>query len=209
MNFEIYSYVSLDLNPEVSYYQNKVFDRFGLKINQISGYALTDEDKYIEHGEYFSEVMNRFDNEYFIFFDVDCIPTDIGFLTRILHEIENKHTLSGAVGCANHINTLDLYIHSCFFGCSKKLFLDCGSPDLKHFEHGDTAQRFTQVCRQLNKTCIYWDVTDSEDFVWDLIPTNKKFVHGTTYENLIYHQFEIRKPEQQYTYIKKCKSLLL
>lgn len=208
MNYGIYSYASVDLDDEILFYQRKIFENIGLKINQIIGYALTDDDKYKEHGEYFSEIINRNTEDYFIFFDVDCIPLSIDFLKKIQNDIQDGNTLSGAIGCANHINNMELYVHSCFLGTSKKLFKDCGSPDLKFFENGDTAQRFTQICKQLNKKCIFWNVTNSKDLIWDLIPVNKKFGHGTIYENQIYHQFEIRKQIYQSMYIEKCKSIL-
>lgn len=208
MDFGIYSYVSSDLNPEIIFHQEKIFKKFGLNINYITGYALSDIDKHIEHGESLSDIINTFNHDYFIFFDTDCIPLNVNFLPKLLNDIKDNSTLSGAVGCANHINKLELYVHSCFFGTSKKLFVDCGKPNLKCFENGDTAQILTQRCKTIHKKLVMWNPTESTDFLWDLTPINKKFGHGTVFENVIYHQFEIRKTEQQFDYIEKCKWVL-
>lgn len=208
MNFGIYSYKSKDLNPDISLFQRKVFTHFNLNINQIEGISFSEVDKYREHGQYMMDIINTLDHEYFIFFDVDCIPLNILFLKQILSDIIDNNTLSGAIGCANHINKNDIYVHPCFFGFSKKLYEDCGRSDLKFFNYGDTGQKFTHDCRLYNKRCVFWDITRSDDDIWEISPLNKKFGHGTIFDNKIYHQFEIRDTSQQMNFINKCNNVI-
>jgi hypothetical protein len=90
--------------------------------------------------------------------------------------------------------------------------LDCGEPsfntDRTPLLGCDNMQRFTDVCLNLNKNVIYWNVTDGGNNKWDILSHNMKFGNGTIYENLIYHQFEIRLDTYHEEYINKCIQIL-
>jgi len=198
-DISIYSCASSDLNKEVLYYQKLVFEFFNLEIQQI-----IKED--FVHGLVLDNIIKNCVSENIIIFDVDCIPLKIDFLQKIIHQIKDGNTLSGAVGCANHIDSSFTYIHSCFMAFKKQLYLDCGTPSLNSYGF-DTCGKFTQVCIEKNKNIKYWNITDRGDSIWDT-PDNGKFGHGTVYENLIYDQYEIRKPQYSTPFIKKCKEII-
>ena len=113
----------------------------------------------------------------------------------------------GVIGCANHLNKNDIYVHPSFMFFKPQLYFDCGSPFLHEDHNNDVAQNFTRSCIKNNKKIKYWSNTNSNDYIWDL-PNNTKFGHGTVYEQKVYHQFEIRKQEQHDSFINKCKEVI-
>lgn len=212
MKIGIYSYATDDLNKEILIYQKMVFDKFDLNLNQVvlpkSKPSPGQFYNYDDHPNFIMDVIKKTDVDYFMFFDIDCIPLNESFYEKIVNQIKDKNTLSGAVGCANHKDFTKKYIHPCFMAFSKKLYFDCFSPDLRESDKGDVVQSFTDSCIENNKKIVYWNVTNGGDELWRLPNTNQKFGHGTTYENVIYHQFEIRFEKNHIGFVQKCKEVL-
>jgi hypothetical protein len=198
MTHEIYSFAHINLPKIIVDQQFKVFDKFGLKINQI----INDDT----HGKNLENLIKNCKSDYIVIFDVDCIPLVKNIFDYINDDIQN-YDLVGAIGCANHLNKNDIYVHPSFMFFKPQLYFDCGSPFLHEDHNNDVAQNFTRSCIKNNKKIKYWSNTNSNDYIWDL-PNNTKFGHGTVYEQKVYHQFEIRKQEQHDSFIKKCKLVL-
>lgn len=199
-NVGIYSCAQNNVDTKVLEYQQKVFQKFGLTVQQdiIS----------CSHGAYLNNIVNTTDKEYVIFFDIDCVPTTAKFYPIIKADME-AGILSGAPGCANHFLPDEVYVHPCFMGFSMKLYNECDRPNFEDGHHGDTAQSFTQKCTQLNKPVKYWEITDQGNQIWELKPKNMRFGHGTVFENMIYHQYQIRLGgDIQTQFIEKCKLIL-
>jgi hypothetical protein len=218
MNVGIYSFCTSDLNPNIALYQNKVFNKFNLKINQYIEEPTVDLHQ--QHGRVINKIIEQSKEDYIIIFDIDCIPLKYDFYKKICEQISDNRTLSGARGSSG--NGMRDYIHAGFFGFSKILYTECGSPSMDYFDgeySGDTIQRFTDECIKLNRNIIYWEITNALDNVFYIPSKNEHFGHGTIYENLIYHQFQISCPlkfinsdkhiENQNTFIKKCEEVLL
>lgn len=197
-NYQIFSFAKSDLNPQILTYQKAVFSKLGFNIIQY----ISNES----HAEALHHFINISTSEFIIIFDVDCIPLNKDFCHVILNQIEDKNTLSGVKGCVNHIDLNRFYVHPCFMGFSKSLYYDVGLPSFKEDSNGDVAQSFTEKCIEYNKNIVYWNVTDVQTKKWKL--GNDWFGLGTVYENLIYHQYEIRFPENHPNFIEKCKSIL-
>ena len=198
MTHEIYSFAHINLPKIIVDQQFKVFDKFGLKINQI----INDDT----HGKNLENLIKNCKSDYIVIFDVDCIPLVKNIFDYINDDIQN-YDLVGAIGCANHLNKNDIYVHPSFMFFKPQLYFDCGSPFLHEDHNNDVAQNFTRSCIKNNKKIKYWSNTNSNDYIWYL-PNNTKFGHGTVYEQKVYHQFEIRKQEQHDSFIKKCKLVL-
>lgn len=206
MNVGLYSYAFNNLNSDIIEYQKKVFNKFGLNLKQLI--FQKDSKFHNDHATGLSEIIKNSTEDYLIIFDIDCIPLSIDFYNCILDDVSDNNTLAGAVGCANHKDPNKLYIHPCFMSFNKSLYYECGSPSLSEYESGDVAQKFTDVCLLKNKRIKFWNVSSSLDETWNLKPINKKFGHGTVYEGLIYHQYQIRMAHQQQCFIDKCKQIL-
>lgn len=212
MNVGIYSYSTDDLNEEISKYQKMVFNKFDLDIKQEiltkSKFSFGQTYNYNDHPDCLMNIIKKSNEDFIIFFDVDCVPLKKNFYEIVLDQIKDGNTLAGAVGCSNHKSPTKKYVHPCFMAFSKKLYFDCNSPNLRESETGDVVQNFTDVCIDKNKSIIYWNVTDSINKLWNLPDTNQMFGHGTVYEELIYHQFEIRCESNHLSFINKCKEIL-
>lgn len=199
-NIGIYSCAQSNISNAVLECQQKVFNKFGLAIQQ--------DIVTFSHGEYLNYVVNTTDKEYVIFFDIDCIPLSANFYPIIKADMENGF-LSGAIGCANHLNPNEIYVHPCFMGFSMKLYNECGRPDLGSlFGDYDAGQKFTRHCTDLNKPIKYWEITDGGDLTWPIAPRNMSFGHPTIFENMIYHQWHARVGIYQEMFIDKCHQLL-
>jgi hypothetical protein len=195
----IYSCAKNNISMEVVDLQRRVFSLYGLSIQQ----DIVD----CSHGDYLNQVLNSTTKDYVIFFDIDCIPLSADFYPIIKSDMENG-LLSGAIGCANHLNPHEVYVHPCFMGFSMQLYNTCGRPDLRNTHIHDTAQSFTKQCIDANQSVKYWEISDGGDGAWNMSPRNIRFGHGTVYENMIYHQYESRIEQYQHAFIKKCKSIL-
>lgn len=200
MKIGIYSYAHADLDNQIGFYQKKVFDKLGIPLTQIISNK--------SHPAALESIILRSTDDYILFFDVDCIPLTNEFLSIICSQIQDGHTLAGAIQSANHLNKFKSYVGPCFCGFSKKLYQDCGSPSFVEYVDGDVMQRFTDKCVIFNKAVKYWMVTHSGDELWEIPSHGLKFGHETIYENIIYHQFEIRNRTQHATFIEKCKSII-
>jgi hypothetical protein len=200
MNVGIYSFAHETLNKEISFYQKQVFDKMKLPIIQVISSA--------RHPKVLETIIRQSKNDYIIFFDIDCIPLTPDFFPIICNQIKDHGILSGAIQCANHLDKMRPYVAPCFCGFSKRLYEQCGNPSLSEWERGDVMQKFTDECIRFNKSINYWMITDSGDSIWSLSSHNLRYGHGTIYENMIYHQFQIRFENQQELFTKKCQELL-
>lgn len=200
MKIEIYSYARTNLDKQIAYYQKLVFDKLEIPLLQI----ITSET----HAKALENIVLESNANYILNFDVDCIPLTKNFLPIICNQIRDHNTLAGAIQSANHLNRFKSYVGPCFCGFSKKLYTDCGSPSFVEYVEGDVMQKFTDECVRFNKIIKYWMVTSGGDELWEISSYGLKFGHGTIYENMIYHQFEIRNKFQHAGFIEKCKEVL-
>ncbi len=214
MNTGIYSYYNDDLNPDIAIYQKKVFDKFKIPINQIVGKSAVHNGiiNREDHPNALTSIIKNSNEDYIIFFDIDCIPLSFNFYNILINQIKDNVTLAGAIQCANHIDKNKSYVSPGFCGFSKQLYYDCGQPsfntDRTAISGCDNMQRFTDICLSLNKNIQYWNVTDSGNKKWFINSHKTMFGNGTIYENMIYHQFEIINSENHKPFIEKCKSIL-
>ena len=204
MNIGIYSYAHSSLNDEIAFYQKLVFDKFSISIKQI----ISDDN----HPTILEKIICDSTEDYLIFFDIDCIPLDRIFFEKISNDIKSDCTLSGVIQCANHIDKYRTYVGASFVGFSKVLYTACGNPSMFNWDEGDVMQRFTDECEKLKEELMvnvkYWFPTNSGDNCWNIEKYNMKYGHGTIYDDIIYHQFEIRNELQHDGFIRKCKEVL-
>ena len=198
MTYEIYSFAHISLPKPIVDLQFQVFDKFGLEINQI----INDNT----HGKNLENIIKNCKSDYVVIFDVDCIPLVKNIFDYINDDIHH-YDLVGAIGCANHLNKQDIYVHPSFMFFKPNLYFGLECPYLCEDNNNDVAQNFTRTCIKNNKRIKYWNNTFSTDNLWSL-PDNSKFGHGTISEGKIYHQFEIRKLQQHESFINKCNQVL-
>jgi hypothetical protein len=219
MDIGIYSFAINSLNYGIIESQKHVFDNFNLDLHQIIEKPAM--CPYQQHGDVINDIIENATEEFVVIFDIDCIPLDRKFHTKISDSIADGQTLSGAEGSSGMEGHLRDYIHAGFIGFSKSLYVECGRPSMAYYvdgRGGDTAQRFTDECELMNKNLDPWKITHSNDEVFCMHGTDVKFGHGTVYEDLIYHQFNIsaefkHTSHDQYTrnqreFISKCGDVI-
>jgi hypothetical protein len=198
---KIFSYYQSNIDNKIVYYQKAVFDKLEIPILQICS------DK--SHGEWLNElILSLADEKYIIIFDIDCIPLSKMTLIKMLQDIQDGQTLSGAIQTANHkSNGENIYVGPFFMGFSINLLRDIGEFNFNESLLNDVGAEFSQKVISMNKKIKYWFPTKIEIPKWKLYP-DQYFGLGTTYDGLVYHAFEIRIPFNKYRFIKKCQSIL-
>ena len=63
----------------VSKYQYDVFKKFNIELNQFQGN--------LKHSEFMNNIINNYDCDFYIFFDIDCIPLKEGIIEYIVEKI--------------------------------------------------------------------------------------------------------------------------
>ncbi len=209
-NVGIYSFYLKTIPTAILEYQKLVFSKFDIDLTQVCGRDVkTGAEKHKEHGHLITDILKNTHHDYYLIFDVDTVPINKSFKSKIFEDLYSEDILVGAVGCANHIDKDYLYVHPCCMALSKKLYIECGSPNLTFDSNNDTAQILTRLAHKNNKIIKFWDVTDCDTELWDLRPLNKKFGYGTVYENCVYHQYNISSVEQnRIDFLNKCKCVL-
>jgi hypothetical protein len=199
--FYISSYFQSNISPFFPYYQSKIFELLGYKINQVC-------NDYISHGDFLNSTLLNQNAEYFIFFDIDCIPLRKEALEIILSEINDKNSIAGAAQSAIHINGgLNLYIGPFFLGLSKTVYKKLNKPDFNGNSQFDVAGRLTYFAKKNHVNIKYWFPTNVEEELWPLYQ-HGFFGIGTTYEDKIYHLFRSSGGENIGRYIKKAKFVI-
>jgi hypothetical protein len=186
------------LEPNIINYQKKVFDYFKIPINQFIGD--------VRHPEFMDNIIKNIDVDYFIFFDIDCIPLTSNVVEFLIDSIGEETMIGIEQQCNSKTNLEHIYAGPACFAISKKFYAEIGQPSFNETERSDVGEELTFACEKLGKPFKVIEKTNSEDEIWSL-KGGRFFGHGTTYgDNIVYHQFEIRNYDGNF--IKKCKEIL-
>ncbi len=192
------SYGFNSLNSEIFNYQKKVFDYFETPINQFIGD--------IRHPEFMDFIVEHVDVDFYVFFDIDCIPLKKDILLTLIESIGETTMIGIEQQCNSKTNLEHLYAGPACFAISKKFYYEIGKPSFNETHRADVGEELTFKCELLGKDFKLIEKTHSEDEIWKL-KGGRFFGHGTTYgDNLVYHQFEIRQYNDKF--INKCKEIL-
>jgi hypothetical protein len=194
----IMSYQYNNLDPLVSKYQYEVFKKFNIELNQFQGN--------LKHSEFMDKIINEYDYDFYIFFDIDCIPLKKGIIEYIIEKIGTT-SMIGIEQQSNSPYILShIYAGPACFGISKQFYNELGRPSFNGTKRSDVGEELTYICEEKCKKFYVFKKTYSENNLWKL-GLKDYFGHGTIYEeDLLYHQFEILK--NQYKFLDKCKEVL-
>lgn len=191
------SYGFENLSNDIFSYQKKVFDKLNIPLNQFIGNK--------RHPEFMDFIINTLDMDYFVFFDIDCIPLRENVIEELIGAI-GETTMIGIEQQCNSRNIVDhIYAGPACFAISKNFYAELGKPSFNETHRGDVGEELTFVCENLGKEFKVIPKTHSEDEIWRL-KGGRFFGHGTTYGDMVYHQFEIRSYNGNF--INKCKEIL-
>ena len=189
------------INKDIVKYQKKVFDYFSLDLNQI--YC----NDWPGHGHLVDRYIKSLgDNwEYFILFDIDCVPLDDKIINEGINWVKSNLGLF-SVAQRHYRKSKVVYASPAFLIFSKKTYDILGKPSFVETQRSDVAGELTHKCIELNLAVNIMYPTSVEEEKWILTDT-QKFGHGTNYNNRIYHAFESRFDNSK-IFINKCKQIL-
>lgn len=189
------------IDKDIVKYQKIVFDLFKIDINQIC------PDVWMNHSgsiDYFMENCKE-EWEYFILFDIDCIPLDKFIVPEAIEWVKRNDGLFSVAQKASHIPNSIVYASPAFLAFSRKTYEILGKPKFIATQRSDCGGEFTHLAIEKGLPIKLMWPTHVSVPKWDL--TDKiKFGIGTNYENKIYHQFESRKTKNDF--IRKCNEVI-
>lgn len=189
------------INKNIVSYQKKVFDFFKLSLNQI--YC----EKWIGHGQLVDNYIKSLggDWEYFVLFDIDCIPLD----NKIIEDgisWSKKNLGLFSVAQRHYRKSEVVYASPAFLIFSKKTYDLMGRPSFVETRRSDVAGELTHKCIEMGLKLNIMYPTSVEQEKW-VLTKNQKFGIGTNYGDRIYHAFESRFDNSK-IFMDKCKEVL-
>ncbi len=73
---------------------------------------------------------------------------------------------------------------------------------------GDVAEEFSYLCEEQNIKLNLLKPISSANNKWQMQHHACSYGNGTNFDNLVYHQFQIRFKDQQQQFIEKCKAIM-
>jgi hypothetical protein len=204
----IYTAYFSSLDPRFISYQKKVFNKFDIKINQILVEPNLFNKGFNSHGTLLTELSKNEDVDYLIFFDADAIPLKSNFIDIILDRIHGKHAIIGIEQHSNRLPDTVPYAGPACFAISKETYNKLGQPAYNETTRSDVAEELSYVSREKNVEINFFKFLNCEVPCWPL-KSNIYFGIASTYEDLIFHNFESRNnSEHTNRFVKKCKEIL-
>jgi len=142
---------------------------------------------YDGHPNFMNEILSSEDVDYFIFFDIDCIPLQSNFINVILERIYNKDTFIGIEQRTSHLNN-DVYAGPACLSISKKFYEKLNYPKMNATNRGDVAEELSHICRERGYEINFFKFKSCVEPRWSL-RNGVKFGVGSNYEDLVFHNF--------------------
>lgn len=203
----VYTTYFPNLDPRFIEYQKKVFDKFGIKLNQIENQPNLLGRGYNSHGTFLTEISKNEDVDYLVFFDIDAIPLHPDFLQIVIDRTYGKKVILGIEQRTNHIpNSIPYAGPSCFV-ISKETYNALGQPHYNETDRSDVAEELTHIAREKGIEVDMFKFEKCEIPLWDL-SDGRKFGTASSYEGLAFHNFESRNSEKIELFLNKCKEIL-
>jgi hypothetical protein len=203
----IYTAYFESLDPRFISYQKKVFDKFGVEINQILVEPNLLNRGFNSHGTLLTELSRNEDVDYLMFFDADAIPLKSNFIDIILDRIHGKRAIIGIEQRTNHVKDSIPYAGPACFAISKETYNELGQPAYNETPRSDVAEELTHIGREKGFEINVFKFSRCEVPLWEL-GDGRKFGTASTYEDLMFHNFESRNSEKVEYFIGKCKEVL-
>lgn len=204
----IYTTYFASLDPRFISYQKKVFDKFGVEVNQILVEPNLLNRGFNSHGTLLTELSRNEDVDYLIFFDADAIPLKSNFIEVILDRIYGKHSIIGIEQHSNRLPNTIPYAGPACFAISKDTYNLLGQPAYNETTRSDVAEELSYISRDKGVEINFFEFSSCEVPCWPL-KNDIYFGIASTYEDLIFHNFESRNnSEHTNRFVKKCKEVL-
>lgn len=223
MKHKLVSFYGNDLPTIIPQLQKKVFEFFNLELEQI---PLADHGN-DRHSNAIEKYLNEnSDWDFISIFDVDCIPINENCIPLALYNILDENTIYGNAQASNvfdhNIYKTPPFIGASFINFSRKIWEESNCKSFKftlypnpegHITEVDVAEKFTRENEKQGRKIILkyptkivtrpsWNFKGYYDY------PEFEYGEGTEFESHTFHNFIIRIPTAQQTFINYCNTLL-
>ncbi|MEE3663326.1 hypothetical protein V2I52_15510 [Brenneria sp. g21c3] len=181
---KIFSFYWNNIDPRLVNSQRKVFQSFGLTIEQHNRHGM-------DHGLWMEEILNTAkDNEIIIIVDIDCIPLNREAVQKAI-DVAQSGAVFGCAQSANHIDHRYIYAGPMFFAIKAETWRALGRPSMQASDKFDVGGQLTAAALQNNVNIEMVYPSHSAVPKWLL---GDKYIYGlfTIYEDGYLHLFESR-----------------
>ena len=191
------------ISPEILDLQKKIFNKFGLEINQIF------VKNWKNHGESVDEYLKLKNDpkEIVVLFDIDCIPLNNTIVPNAVKWCSQNVGIFSVAQKAVKLKLPIIHAAPSFMVFSIETFNILGRPSFTTNIRSDCGAEMTHNARQkgVEIRMLYPTYIDSPHSYLD---GYIQFGYGTNYENKIFHSFESRHKKKDNFFIKKCNEIL-
>jgi len=194
--------------PEYAEYQQKVFDHFGIPLNQI----LADFSR-CTHGDAIDDFLAKVEgsHDYLVLFDIDAIPLRHDLVEIAYDKIRDKRTVFGAAQQSNHIyvngSVNHIYAGPCAFAISHEMYVALGRPTFGMTPRGDCAEEVTWRAEELGYNVCFMFPSHVQENLWRL-GNGHQFGIGTTYGDLVFHAYLPANERSKQLFLGQCKRII-
>jgi hypothetical protein len=224
MKHNVVSFYGNDLPFEIVNLQKKVFDFFGIELEQIQFKDNLRSDRHAEAIEEY--LVNRKDWDSITFFDVDSIPISHDCVTRAIQIISDNNTLYGNAQASNVFDVnphkTPPFIAPSFLSFTRKLWEESNCKNFKftHYPNPDGYMTEVDVAEQFirenekqgRKIVLSYPTKTLTNITWqyggDFGYKPFGYGNGTEFESGTFHNFQIRVWDKQQVFIDYCKKIL-
>ena len=220
--------------PAYMEYHQKVFQHFGVNVNYIhdSQYhgEILDRICHTENVDYFCFVdvdaiplipnvleilINRIHGKKAIIGIEQCSNNHVNEgdkLIALANAIKNGQKISTHINPSNNThNVLEgfeyTYAGPAFFVISKEVYTFLGKPSFLETYRSDCGEEISYIAREKGVEVKYINFSHCIKPMWHL-RDDIEFGIGSTYENLVYHNFQARVPSNLPLFIEQCSKIL-
>lgn len=167
----------------------------------------------MHHGHFMDAVCKASDADLFIFFDVDCVPTNREFFNKCVDYAISNDTFIGNAQVSNHIPPAHhIYAAPSFFVITRSCYEQLGKPSFAETYRADVAEEVSYLAeaRMKRYTAIYptkYEKASGDGMPWRL-GNYGSFGIGTLYGGGIYHLFESRTSQNIDLYVRRCNEIV-
>jgi hypothetical protein len=191
------------INLNVVGLQKRVFDIYGVEINQVR------IDNWVSHGKSVDDILSGLTdpNEVVVLFDIDSIPLNPDIVPKSIKWCEENVGIISVAQRAVRLKNPIIHGGPSFMVFSIDTFNKLGRPSFETNQRSDCGAEMTYEARKrgVEVRLMYPTTVEREDYILD---GNVKFGMGTNYENNIYHAFESRFDNKNHYFIDKCEDII-
>jgi hypothetical protein len=202
-DYSIISITGYNIPQRAITLQYDVFKHFGYNIIQL---PIIGKISSHSHADAIDNYLKEYKKKFILIFDADAIPINNKLIPFLLKSISDNNTLCG-MGQGHWANFNRTYVGPACCALSIDLYNKIGRPSFRHTNRIDVGGELT-LATNLHKFKVKYMLpthVEQPTATWR-IGSLGKYGYGTTYDNMLYHGWAIRKGADRF--IRRCEEIL-